>query len=221
MTGTSVRCLVVAKAPVPGRCKTRLGVSVGYDVAAEVAAASLLDTLAACSEAFSPERCVLALDGELAPAVAGAELGSATAGWTVVPQRGSGLGERLAHAHAGTAPGPVVQVGMDTPQLTPALLTALVDGLDRHEAVLGPALDGGWWALALRDGRAAAPLAGVPMSTAHTGAATKAALEASGLRVGLGAPLRDVDTASDADEVALDCPGSRFAAAWHRARDSR
>jgi glycosyltransferase A (GT-A) superfamily protein (DUF2064 family) len=59
------------------------------------------------------------------------------------------------------------------------------------------------------------------MSTPHTGAATMAALEASGVRVGLGTPLRDVDTASDADEVALDCPDGLFAAAWLRVRDSR
>jgi glycosyltransferase A (GT-A) superfamily protein (DUF2064 family) len=212
---------VVAKAPVPGRCKTRLGATVGYDVAAEVAAASLLDTLTVCARAFSPERCVLALDGELAQAVSGAELLGATAGWTVVRQRGSGLGARLAHAHADSGPGPVVQVGMDTPQLTPALLTSLADRLDAHEAVLGPAPDGGWWALALRDGRAAAPLVRVPMSTPHTGAATVAALEASGVSVTLGPSLRDVDTASDAEAVAGDCPDGRFAAAWSRARGAR
>jgi glycosyltransferase A (GT-A) superfamily protein (DUF2064 family) len=57
----------MAKAPVPGRVKTRLGARVGMDVAADLAAAALLDTIAACRSAFT--ECHLALDGSLADAV--------------------------------------------------------------------------------------------------------------------------------------------------------
>ena len=56
-----MRALVMAKAPVPGRVKTRLGARVGMEVAAELAAAALLDTIAACRSAFA--ECHLALDG--------------------------------------------------------------------------------------------------------------------------------------------------------------
>lgn len=208
-----VNLLVFAKAPRPGRVKTRLGATVGLEAAADVAAAALLDTIAACVDAARPERCHLALAGRLDGAVAGEELRHASAGWTITPQRGRGLGERLAHAHSRVG-GPVVQVGMDTPQLTAALLRDVAAGLDEHDAVLGPATDGGWWTLGLRDPRRAAVLVGVDMSRPTTYADTRRALLDVGLTVGSVATLRDVDEEADADAVADAVPGTRFAAAW-------
>jgi glycosyltransferase A (GT-A) superfamily protein (DUF2064 family) len=79
--------------------------------------------------------------------------------------------------------------------------------------VLGPADDGGWWLLGLRDPCAAALIAGVPTSRADTGAATLRALRAGGLRVALAPQLRDVDTVADALEVARRAPHTAFAAA--------
>jgi rSAM/selenodomain-associated transferase 1 len=223
VTGTAaapagpVRALVLAKAPVAGRVKTRLGADVGLERAAELAAAALLDTVEACTTAYGAEHCHLALAGDLADAVAGPELLAATRAWQLHPQRGGGFDERLAAAHADVAtsgPGPVVQVGMDTPQLTPALLAVVVAGLDRHDAVLGPAEDGGWWVLALRDPTDAAVLAGVEMSTERTHDDTLAALRARGLDVGTAPVQRDVDTVADADLVAAACPTTRFSRAW-------
>ena len=221
------RALVVAKAPVAGRVKTRLGATVGDDVAAEVAAAALLDTLSACAEAVGSQRCHLSLAGDLAEAVSADDLLAATAGWQVHPQVGDGFDERLARAHAdvaGSGPGGVVQVGMDTPQVTPALLAQVAAGLDEHDAVLAPAEDGGGWALALRDPRAASVLAGVPMSTPTTGEDTRAALVAAGLDVATGPSLRDVDELADADAVAAQLreagAGSRFAILWDGLRTS-
>lgn len=198
---TSVTALVIAKAPVPGRVKTRLAVDLGggepaSELAAELAAAALLDTLEACAEAFGPRQCRLALAGDLAAATRASELRRALAGWTVVPQHGATLGERLAAAHA-AVPGPVVQVGMDTPQLDACLLTDVAAGLAGADAVLAPAADGGWWALALRSGRLAAPLAGVATSTPTTYADTRAALVAAGLTVGSAATLTDLDHLAD------------------------
>ena len=208
------RVLVVAKAPVPGRVKTRLGATLGMADAARLAAAALLDTVVAATAAVGADRCVLALDGDLSTAVDGAALTDAVRGWTVVPQRGDGLAERLAAAHADAGPGPVVQVGMDTPQVTAALLLEVAAGLDRAGAVLGAAADGGWWVLALRDPGRAELLRGVPMSTPETGAATLSALVAAGLTVGATATLRDVDHHDDAAAVAASAPGSAFARAW-------
>jgi hypothetical protein len=197
--------LVVAKAPVPGRVKTRLAVDIGADAAARVAAAALLDTVRACTSALGRRRCRLALDGELADAVDATPIRRALDGWSVVPQGAGDLGERIAAAF-GSLQGPVVQIGMDTPQVSTVLLREAAGRLDDHDAVLGDAEDGGWWLLGLRDPARAGALASVPMSTAHTGASTREALEASGLRVA-GAPvLRDVDELSDLRAVAAAYP---------------
>jgi glycosyltransferase A (GT-A) superfamily protein (DUF2064 family) len=76
--------------------------------------------------------------------------------------------------------------------------------------VLGPAADGGYWAIGLRqpDPRA---LLGVPMSTERTLAAQRIRLRAIGLEVAQLETLRDVDTFSDALDVAARVPASRFA----------
>ncbi|MCR6032981.1 DUF2064 domain-containing protein [Nocardioides sp. zg-579] len=211
------RVLVVAKAPVPGRVKTRLAVDIGDEAAAEVAAASLLDTLAACADAVGPARCHLAVAGDLDDAVHGERVRRMAAGWRVTPQVGAGFAERLVHAH-GEGPGPVVQVGMDTPQLTPALLLDVVTCLESHPGVLGPAEDGGWWVLGLRDPAAAAALGRVEMSTPTTYDDTRAALAGVGVPVAPAAVLRDVDTLADAEAVAAQAPDSRFAHTWREVR---
>jgi glycosyltransferase A (GT-A) superfamily protein (DUF2064 family) len=102
---------------------------------------------------------------------------------------------------------------MDTPQLTPALLNTVAQGLSKVDSVLGPASDGGWWALALRDPAHGQALASVPMSRPDTGERTVQALRACGASVALAEPLRDVDTYEDLREVARECPRSRFARA--------
>lgn len=215
----SARVLVVAKAPVAGRVKTRLGAEVGDGVAAELAAAALLDTVAACRDAFGPDSCLIALAGDLLDAVRGDEIERALDGWWLIQQRGVTFAERLANAHADLPPGgPVVQVGMDTPQLTAAALHDAVRRLDDHDAVLGPAEDGGWWALATRRPADAAALRDVAMSTPSTYADTRAALIAAGLVVGETGTLRDVDTVEDAEVVARSRPDTHFARAWREAR---
>jgi rSAM/selenodomain-associated transferase 1 len=200
--------LVIAKEPVPGRVKTRLTPPFSPEQAARLAAAALADTLAAAAGAAAA-RLVIALEG--AP---GRWL---PAGLPVLAQRGGGLDERIAAAMADAYAGlarPVVLIGMDTPQVTPALLEAalrpLADGA--ADATFGPAADGGFWLLGLRrpDPRL---ILGVPMSTAGTGAAQLARLHDAGLRVRRLPPLLDVDTAADAYAVARLAPRTRFAAA--------
>jgi hypothetical protein len=132
-------------------------------------------------------------------------------GFDVVPQRGSGLDERLANAFAAVA-GPALLVGMDTPQLTARHLTVDWSAAD---AWFGPAADGGFWALGLREPDPAL-LLGVPMSTSYTGAHQRRRLLAAGLRVADLPMLRDVDTAADAHEVAAAAPETRFAATVRR-----
>jgi glycosyltransferase A (GT-A) superfamily protein (DUF2064 family) len=196
--------LVLAKAPVPGRVKTRLCPPCTPEQAARVAAAALADTLDTVTATPAAAR-TLVVDGAYPPPT----------GWGAVGQRGGPLGERLVHAYADTCrPGvPSVLVGMDTPQATPAVLGGAARLLSEVDAVLGLAPDGGWWALGLREPAYARVLRDIPASTATTGADTLAALHALRLRVALLPEVRDVDTAADAYAVAAECPaGSRFAA---------
>ncbi|MFF5174695.1 DUF2064 domain-containing protein [Micromonospora sp. NPDC000089] len=208
--------LVVAKAPVPGLVKTRLCPPATPAEAARIAAAALRDTLDAVT-ATPGVLPVLCLAGALADASDGVDLAAALAGWPVLPQRGVDFAARLAHAHADVAaayPGrPVLQIGMDTPQLTAGRLAAAVRrlGAPDVDAVLGPAADGGWWALGLRDPRQAQALRTVPMSTPDTGRLTWAALADRGLRLRPLPVLRDVDVLADALAVAAAAPRSRFA----------
>jgi len=206
--------LVVAKAPVPGLAKTRLAADVGAEVAADIAAAALLDTLDAVAAAPVSRR-VVALTGDLRMACRSDEIADRLADFTVIAQRGDGFAERLACAHEdAAAPGlPVVQIGMDTPQVTPDLLAECGRALVA-DAVLGLAADGGWWVLGVRDAAMAGCLRDVPMSQPDTGELTLAALHDAGLRVHLVTELADVDTVADIAEVRRGCPPTgRFARA--------
>lgn len=210
----SATVLIMAKAPEPGRVKTRLCPPLTYHEGATVAAAALTDTLTAVGGTPGVRR-VLALSGDLESALGATMIRRALAGFHVIAQRGIGLAERIVNAHLDSGPGPVFQVGMDTPQLTPELIMDAVGDLVRRDgpdAVLGPAEDGGWWGLGLRRPDRAGPVGAVAMSTSSTGSDTLAALRADGLRVALLPVLRDVDTVADAEAVAAAAPATRFAA---------
>jgi len=194
--------VVIAKAPVPGRVKTRLCPPCTPHQAARLARAALADTLSACDAATGGRR-VLALEGE--------PDGLLPPGWEVVAQRGEGLAERLASAFADVG-GPVLLVGMDTPQVTADQLRAGLAALERAEAVFGPAHDGGFWAIGLREPDADV-FAGVPMSRDDTGAAQRARLDALGLSTFDLPALLDVDDMTAARAVAAEAPGGRFAQA--------
>ena len=216
--------LVVAKAPVPGLTKTRLAARIGARAAADVAAAAFLDLLQTLRD--DRRRTLVALTGHPAAAARQGELASALAGCRVFAQVQGRLADRLVHAHRYAqecAPGPLLQIGMDTPQLDSGTLDSAEEALSRHAAVLGPAVDGGWWALGLHTAAPAAALADVRMSAATTGAHTREALLASGLvgdSVAELSTLRDVDDWADAVAVAAALPGSRFAAAVAAAQSS-
>ena len=195
---------VIAKAPVAGRSKTRLCPPCTPQEAAQLAQAALCDTLDALRGA-SCERRVIVLDGE-----PGEWLDCAGAGAEMITQRGNGLAERLAAAFADIG-GPAFIVGMDTPQLTPALLESGLRALSVCDASLGLAPDGGYWGIGLRAADARV-FERVPMSSPATGRAQHARLRSLGLRVAGLPSLRDVDTIADAHAVAALAPGTRFAA---------
>ncbi|MEP6559601.1 MAG: DUF2064 domain-containing protein [Nakamurella sp.] len=213
----------MAKAPERGKVKTRLCPELSPGDAARLAAAALLDTidvvdaLAASTPGLSK---VVALQGHLVHATDGPLIAARMIGgddaqrWTRIPQRGSGFAERLMFAHRDAGGrGPVLQIGMDTPQISTEVLghaatTLQASGID---AVVGRAADGGWWGLGVRDARMARVLRGVEMSTERTGEQTILALRSAGLRVALLPTLTDVDTFADAVAVAKLAPRTRFA----------
>lgn len=208
-----VTVVVLAKEPVPGRVKTRLCPPYSAEQAAGLAHAALLDTVAAV-DAYAPTAAVCALAGRPGPWLPPA--------WTVVRQRAGDLGDRIAGALSDAfrvGGGPVLLVGMDTPQLTAANLVGAHEGLTDADAVLGPAADGGWWLLGLHRPDASL-VRGVPTSRIDTGARQRARLVEHGLRVADLPTLRDVDTADDADAIAGLAPGTHFAAALRRCRES-
>ena len=199
--------IVIAKAPVPGRSKTRLCPPCTPRQAADLAEAALLDTLAAVAAVPGERRRLLVLDGSPGDWVPD--------GFEVHPQRSGGLGNRLAGAFA-AAGAPAFLVGMDTPQLEPGHVESGIAELERPgiDAVLGRAPDGGYWAIGVRrpDDRI---FEGLPMSTPGTGTAQRRRLDDLGLEVTELEALRDVDTIADAYAVAADRLDSRFARALY------
>ncbi|MDZ4826084.1 MAG: glycosyltransferase [Actinomycetota bacterium] len=200
MTGATL--LVIAKAPVAGRVKTRLCPPCTPEQAASIARAAIEDTLAAVGQ-VAAERRVVVLDGEPGPWLPD--------GFDVIPQCAGSLDRRLAAAFEGVD-GPAFLVGMDTPQLTPGHIATALDVLFRTDvdAVLGPAEDGGWWGIGLRVPQPEV-FRDVPMSTNQTVSFQLRRMRFLALRTCVLDLLVDVDTFADARAVAAMIPDSRFA----------
>lgn len=196
--------IVIAKNPVPGLVKTRLTPHFSPAQAAELAAAALADTLDVVAQTPAKRR-LLVLDGD--------ETRWQQTGLEIVAQQGAGLDERLAHAFSlvRKADGACLLVGMDTPQLTPELLARPAGPPSGVDAWIGPADDGGFWALGFAQPPDPAWLRGVPMSQDDTGAVLRARLVEAGLTVADLPTLRDVDTPGDVAAVAKQARHSRFA----------
>jgi glycosyltransferase A (GT-A) superfamily protein (DUF2064 family) len=208
--------IVLAKAPVPGRVKTRLCPPFTPEEAAELAAAALSDSLALAA-ATRAERRLLLLDGEPDLELRRAYL---VADFIRIPQVTGTLDVRIAAAFAEAARidgGPALLIGMDTPQADASTIDdalAAMTGDPARDAAFAPAEDGGFWALGLREPahpRTAALLLGVPMSRPDTGAVQLRRLRDADLRVLHMPVLRDVDTADCARAAAAVRPDTAFA----------
>ena len=201
---SGIALLVIAKQPIAGRVKTRLCPPCTHQQAAALAAAALLDTLKVVARTPAARR-VLVFDGDPGR--------WRPHGFELIAQRGDGLGERLAAAFEDVG-GPALLVGMDTPQLSTELLLDGLAALTRPDvdAVLGPALDGGYWSIGLKDTEPRGVFEGVPMSEPGTCVAQQERLASLGLAVYEQRPLRDIDTFEDAQAVAAEAPTTRFAA---------
>lgn len=186
------RLYLAAKAPVPGRVKTRLGATIGDSAAAELYTAFLADLSARLASAPFEVAWYVAPDAQrhLAPYLAGAA--------SVRVQRGPDWAARQAALFRDceeAGEGTVALAATDSPQLTPARVMEAFAALERDDVVFGPTLDGGYYLVGMR--RAHDLFSGVAMSTAS---ALDQALERArrlGLSVALLAPEFDVDNAAD------------------------
>ena len=114
-----------------------------------------------------------------------------------IPQGSADLGDRMGRLMRGLPPGPVCIIGGDIPDVTRAHVARAFDALGRHDAVFGPAPDGGYWLVGLkRSGRVPSSLfRDVRWSSEHALTDTVASLP--GARVALVDRLQDVDTGQD------------------------
>lgn len=186
--------LVFVRAPERGRVKTRLAAGIGADAALSVYRRLAEHTVAEALGAGAAVRAHVTPDG--AAAQVAAWLGE---GPLYLPQGEGDLGARMERAFAeafAAGHGPVAIVGSDLPGLSADLLRRALALLEHHDAVVGPAADGGYYLLALR-GACPALFRGVPWSTERVLPVTLERLREAGLGTAVLEELRDVDEAED------------------------
>lgn len=188
------------KEPQPGRVKTRLGRDIGMTAAAwwfRHQARNLLRRMR------DPRwQIVLAVSPDAA--------GLHSRVWPAdLPRLGQGrgdLGDRMARMLGQVHHGPACLIGADIPGVTRAHIATAFQGLGNHDAVFGPAPDGGFWLIGLKHPQRQPPgfFRNVRWSTADALADSRAALPDH--RIATCATLSDVDTL---DDLNMTLAGSR------------
>ncbi|MCP9942462.1 TIGR04282 family arsenosugar biosynthesis glycosyltransferase [Cyanobium sp. ATX 6E8] len=191
--------IVMARWPAPGRCKRRLAGSLGAAAAARIQSRLTSHTLAVArgGRRRLGFELVLAVDGLAGRAAR--RWGVALGADRVQLQGPGGLGLRMQRQvqrafRAGARQ--VVVIGSDLPQLDGDDLVAAFAALESRAAVLGPAHDGGYWLLGLRQPQPAL-MAGIAWGTPRVLTQTLAAIDRLGLEPALLAPRGDLDWAMD------------------------
>jgi uncharacterized protein len=180
---------IFAKPPIAGQVKTRLAAALGSGRAAELARAFLDDTIAAVS-ALPWAQAALATTGPVESRLPLMLQGEGDLGARI---------ERVLRAALQRAPF-AIAIGADAPALPARLLEAARAALERADAVIGPADDGGFYLLGLR----ACPeglLSDLPWSSCDTFTRTAGRLRARGLRVEVLEGWFDVDRVEDLDRL--------------------
>jgi len=195
------------RVPVPGSVKTRLVPPLSPEAASKLYLAFLQDFTARLQQSRLRPTVFIAGGG------AGDLGGWLPGGWPVVEQRGETLGERLASAFehllepAGTR---AVVIGSDSPDLPLVHIKRAFRLLKHRDAVLGPALDGGYYLIGLR--RPVPSLfEGVAWGTDAVFNQTVGAAEKAGLSISLTPPWYDVDDAASLALLRSLCTARRLA----------
>lgn len=133
------------KEPRLGRVKTRLAADVG----AVAAWAFYRRTTAAILRRLGGEglwQLWLAVTPDTAADIPGLWPNA----WRRIGQGKGDLGQRMTRVMGALPPGPVIIIGTDTPDIRPEHIARAFRALGCHDAVLGPASDGGYWLVGLR-----------------------------------------------------------------------
>lgn len=201
MSSPAPAVLVMARAAVPGRVKTRLEPLLGPGGCARLQEVLIAHTVATAQDAC-PGRVYLALTPGAAELPRGVVL---------LEQHGADLGQRMTRAVADVLEreaGPVLVIGADAPTLGPRLLSQaaamLAEGCD---VVFGPALDGGYYLVSLpRSLPQVFAIDPVLWGGPQVLGASVQRATLTGLRAGMLPVLRDLDTPEDAAAL-LDAGG--------------
>lgn len=194
---------IFAKTPLPGRVKTRLSPPLSPRQGADLYRCMLLDTI---------ERTAgLQVDTVLFHEGSEHFFREAAPGATLVHQRSGGLGLRLEHAFDTLAEmgyGPRLVIGTDAPDLPLGFVAEAFQALEQgHDAVFGPAEDGGYYLVGVK-GHYGALFTDIPWSTAQVLQASLVQAAASGLSAALLPPWYDLDSYRDLFRPGLLDPAS-------------
>jgi len=201
---STTRIVVIAKAPQPGRVKTRLIPALGAEGAAALAARMLACTLVAAFEAAGaadtadPALGVVELCASPAPGDPAWQGVVVPAGLRWSAQGEGDLGARMAGAARRVLAGGerVLLIGTDCPALDAACLRTAAEALDEVDAVIVPSFDGGYVLLGLRRFDPSL-FEGIAWSTSTVAAATRVRLDALAWSYQVLPALQDIDVPAD------------------------
>lgn len=184
---TSPRLVLFARYPTAGACKTRLIPALGREGAADLHRRLTERTVAVLRASGAPV--TVAFTGASAVQFAawlGPDVG-------FVEQAGGDLTARLL---ACLDPAPVIFFGADTPDLATHHVEAAIVALESHEVVIGPAEDGGYYLIGMRQSLPEL-LTDMPWSTEQVLPETLARLDLRGITPVLLDMLSDCDRPED------------------------
>ena len=188
--------VLFVRSPERGKVKSRLASALGEDRALELYKTFVIDILGMLRKgnvpltvAFSPPNA-----GAVIIPWLGREL-------TYIPQRGEDLGKRMDNAFTDAFSrgfGKVVLIGSDIPDLSSAVVNLAFSSLEKNDAVIGPASDGGYYLIGFKSSTFLPEIFhDMEWSTASVYQKTLGILKRAGRLVHVLPEWNDVDTLDD------------------------